>query len=434
MKVIDQINESGFFAQSAYSADTATNDSLGRNISETYQTTAGMTAYQPSGDYLSSKGFTQRITNPSNNKFISFWNEAGGSTATAQPAIYLSGQFGSAYYKDNELKIGRNNHTIAFNIGGSGPKISAAATGTVESFMYVYNAGNSATISESGFNLKNSTANENVNIASIQSWNAKGDMHASSFSYDGNNKISAYNGSAFSVAQVVTSTGGNANYVNQLNNKGISATVAYKARLDEGNHSISALYDTVSTNSASWQTPADVMMETGLEYNAVNEISAYNGSAIAQYGANKQWLQHDDTLLHVANSAQYALGVNVSAVAQLMCVDETVLFSGSSANPTLSESIDNFEHIKVTYTYWPDNYATKLIYGWSSKPTFTDGWFNANGGVGGIFITRLTANDSHTVIGSDANKYWNPPTGTALNDALSNFKILNVIGIGRKGV
>ena len=254
MKVIDQINESGIFAQSSYSADTATNDSLGRNISETYQTTAGMTAYQPSGEYISANGFTQRITNPSNNKFISFWNEAGGSTATAQPAIYLSGQFGSAYYKDNELKIGRNNHTIAFNIGGSGPKISAAATGTVESFLYVYNAGNSATISESGFNLKNSTANENVNIASIQSWNAKGDMHASSFSYDGDNKISAYNGSAFSVEQVITSTGGNANYVNQLNNKGISATVSYKARLDEGNHSISALYDTVSTNSGSWQT------------------------------------------------------------------------------------------------------------------------------------------------------------------------------------
>lgn len=263
MKVIDQINESGIFAQSSYSANIATKDSNGNDITATYltgvdltpyQTVEGMTAYQSAGEYISANGFTQRITNPSNNKFISFWNEAGGSTATAQPAIYLSGQFGSAYYKDNELKIGRNNHTIAFNIGGSGPKISAAATGTVDSYMYVYNAGNSATISESGFNLKNSTADENVTIASIQSWNAKGDMHASSFSYDGDNKISAYNGSAFSVEQVITSTGGNANYVNQLNNKGISATVSYKARLDEGNHSISALYDTVSTNSGSWQT------------------------------------------------------------------------------------------------------------------------------------------------------------------------------------
>ena len=112
-------------------------------------------------------------------------------------------------------------------------------------------------------------------------------------------------------------------------------------------------------------------------------------------------------------------------------LNETVLYSGSSANPTLSESIDNFEHIKVTYTYWPDNYATKVVYGWSAKPTFTDGWFNANGGTGGIFITRLTANDSHTVIGADANKYWNPPAGASLNDALSNFKVLEVIGINR---
>lgn len=64
--------------------------------------------------------------------------------------------------------------------------------------------------------------------------------------------------------------------------------------------------------------PEGVMVESGLEYNAVNEISAYNGSAIAQYGAEKQWLVHDDTLVHAANSAQYALGVNLSAVAQLL--------------------------------------------------------------------------------------------------------------------
>ena len=68
------------------------------------------------------------------------------------------------------------------------------------------------------------------------------------------------------------------------------------------------------TNSASYMT------ETNLEYNAVNEISGYAGSAIAQYGAEKQWLVHDDTLVHAANSAQYALGVNVSAVQTLMDV------------------------------------------------------------------------------------------------------------------
>ena len=111
------------------------------------------------------------------------------------------------------------------------------------------------------------TANESGFITGVPA----GTMNESAFGYDTNNKISGYNGSAFA--------GGS-------------------------------------------DVPEGVMVESGLEYNAVNEISAYNGSAIAQYGAEKQWLQHDDTLVHAANSAQYALGVNVSAVQTLMNVSE----------------------------------------------------------------------------------------------------------------
>ena len=77
--------------------------------------------------------------------------------------------------------------------------------------------------------------------------------------------------------------------------------------------------------SAGGEVPEGVMSESGLEYNAVNEISGYNGSAIAQYGAEKQFIVHDDTLVHLSNSAQYALGVNLSAVAQLLGVSGPVL-------------------------------------------------------------------------------------------------------------
>ena len=104
--------------------------------------------------------------------------------------------------------------------------------------------------------------------------------------------------------------------------------------------------------SAGGDVPEGVMVESGLEYNAVNEISAYNGSAIAQYGAEKQWLVHDDTLVHASNSAQYALGVNLSAVAQLLGIDETVLYSGSPSwkdKVSLSESPLNFSRIKVLF-------------------------------------------------------------------------------------
>ena len=45
MQVIDQISNSGLFAQSAYSAAVATNDSLGRNISETYLTAVDLSDY-----------------------------------------------------------------------------------------------------------------------------------------------------------------------------------------------------------------------------------------------------------------------------------------------------------------------------------------------------------------------------------------------------
>lgn len=71
MKLISGIIDSGFFAQSALSAEVATKDSLGRNISETYltgvdltpyQTTAGMTAYQSAGDYYSASNPSGFIT------------------------------------------------------------------------------------------------------------------------------------------------------------------------------------------------------------------------------------------------------------------------------------------------------------------------------------------------------------------------------------
>ena len=108
--------------------------------------------------------------------------------------------------------------------------------------------------------------------------------------------------------------------------------------------------------AAGGEVPEGVMVESGLEYNAVNEISAYNGSAIAQYGAEKQWLVHDDTLVHAANSAQYALGVNLSAVAQLLGVDETeLLVSTATSAFTLSEPVTSFKKLEIKVNWWAKN-------------------------------------------------------------------------------
>ena len=117
------------------------------------------------------------------------------------------------------------------------------------------------------------------------------------------------------------------------------------------------------------ELPSGTMNTSGLEYNAVNEISGYNGSAIAQYGAEKQWLTHDDTIVHVSNSAQYAFGVNMSAIsadlARMMGVDETVLYSGlktvgnaGTATYELNESPLNFDRVKVLWVLQADNTTT----------------------------------------------------------------------------
>lgn len=101
------------------------------------------------------------------------------------------------------------------------------------------------------------------------------------------------------------------------------------------------------------EVPIGVMVESGLQYNAVGEISGYGDSAIAQYGAEKQWLVHDDTIVHQSNSAQYAFGVNISATSQLMGVDQTVLWAGTVSaignEIELSETPSNFEIVKIYY-------------------------------------------------------------------------------------
>ena len=193
--------------------------------------------------------------------------------------------------------------------------------------------------------------------------------------------------------------------------------------------------------SAGDELPSGTMNTSGLEYNAVNEISGYNGSAIAQYGAEKQWLTHDDTIVHVSNSAQYALGVNLPAIsadlARMMGVDETVLFSGSLTGGTaptayqLSEPISAFDRYRV---YWLWNFGTDNApkiseYFWDSNRPAKNNFclstderaYGTNYSVLGEFVFASNLIDityNYSMQGSDtANKY---------------IKIQRIVGIGRK--
>lgn len=184
--------------------------------------------------------------------------------------VFLTGNFGTAYYKVNELQLNRNGiGFIGFNIGGAGSQItatsnaggkfSAGGTGGARSYYTAFNASASASIEVSGgtsmINIADTGYTSTIYPSSIPYWNGKADSSALSsyaLSADVSSTIDTVSSNSASWTQVVTSLSGNANFYNQINSKNISATVSYKARLDENGNSISALYDTVSTQSANW--------------------------------------------------------------------------------------------------------------------------------------------------------------------------------------
>ena len=183
------------------------------------------------------------------------------------------------------------------------------------------------------------------------------------------------------------------------------------------------------------EVPEGVMVESAVGYNAVNEISGYNGSAIAQYGAEKQWLVHDDTLVHAANSAQYALGVNLSAVAQLLGVDETVLWEGSGITTafTLSEAATGFNKIRYEWR-WNNSVNNATINSVFNPDTqifnlYAMNSINANKYYTIGNFTYDTAYKNITYVSGWQGANSVPNTATNIERFIS---IRKIIGIGRK--
>lgn len=208
---------------------------------------------------------------------------------------------------------------------------------------------------------------------------------------------------------------------------------------------------TIDETITSYQTNSSTyMVEPNLEYNAVNEISAYNGSAIAQYGAEKQWLIHDDTIVSISNSAQYAFGCNISAIAQLLGVDETVLFSGDDIQVTASKSVDlndnwrNYNRIKINYmhsfgpsdtTHGGNNHEEISVL--TNDEGFTLGVPGVYTDAGTIFFDRnsfgfTSANPNKMYINAFGSRLGFTSAGGWTTTNARGVKNIKVIGIGRK--
>lgn len=391
-QLIDQILNSGLFAQSAYSAAVATKDELGRDITATYITGVSIPE---------SATWNEVSTTVQSNS--AQWAE-GGSFPTSANEVCETVQTNSGVWDETSNTVqtnsaqwsqGEEGGDAVVLIPGSSPlsSLSAAISANKEIVLnkagryYRYDSsiptpfGSDTLFYKIGTNrdvalgrtkqlnrfetvviritnLTDVIPDPAINtIPLIADWN-ENDSYLPSFiknkpdlSNSGLwNEISAYQEASASYLTAVDLTP----YQTTAEMTAYQPTLTFG--YDEQDR-ISAINS--SALAGGGDVPEDVMVEPNLEYNAVGEISGYGSSAIAQYGAEKQWLVHDSTLCHLSNSAQYALGCNISALQRLMGIDETVLWSGADQpNPgentdityTLNEPMTNFDEIKVYFT------------------------------------------------------------------------------------
>ena len=362
-----------------------------------YQTVTGMTAYQTAGDYYSAS------------------NPSGFITNDAITGLQPSGD----YATNTELSA-----------------VSSTITGMMHSGEYELCAGKGIALVDDP-NAKTTTISvtgqggnpevEQVVIDNSATWNTvTGKLDTTAFSDVSGSFLTAHQDlSDYQTTAGMTAYQPTGDYLTA-----VPDTYLQNNDLEITNNKITGISGVPLAGGG--DVPKGVMAESAIGYNAVNEISGYNGSAIAQYGAEKQWLVHDDTLVHASNSAQYALGVNLSALQRLMGVDETVLFSGNltgnGATAQLSEHITNFERIKVyghsddgiqcpwfTEFYPVENLAAEIgvatnNHGWAK-------WFCFNITTGGLY-TNVTGR-----VLTFGSTTWGD---------LNNWGITRVIGIGRR--
>lgn len=330
--------------------DYATHDDL-----TAYQTIEGMTAYQPSGNYADATALDGKVDTSS---FTAF------SSTTNEKIEYISGALSGTY----ELSAG-SGIDITDYPNEQKTVISVTAQGgnpEVENLVIANSATWDSVTSKADATALNDYATTSQ-LANKLDTTAFSDVSGTFLTahQDISNKLDT---TAFSTVS------------------GSFLTAVPDTYLQNTDLTISDGKVTEISGvplSAGDELPSGVMNTSALEYNAVNEISGYNGSAIAQYGAEKQWLVHDDTLVHAANSAQYALGVNLSAVAQLLGVDETELLASTANNTfTLSEPFSSFKQVKIKLRWWdkvPDNYydverftPTKCSLSWTYFDNISD--------------------------------------------------------------
>lgn len=302
MNLVSGIIDSGFFAQSALSAEVATKDSLGRNISETYLT--GIPADYATIDYVDSSVSGKYDT--------SSFSAISGEFLTALPSdlVYtadletvsaeITGMIPTAltgdYIETSAIKSAQTG-TSAFITGFYDGQLSATYAKTAHYANIAYSAqraeeaesaysAHSASYVYSGWGITPAPLFQTTS-AIKQYYVPKGYIQGiqTGILY----KFNAYSADSASVAasaeKAEKDSLGNIiamTYLTAHQSLPQSADWNSAASTVSAGYTLwDAAYGTLTANSANWLTavPVGTMNESNFGYDASNNITAYNGSA-----------------------------------------------------------------------------------------------------------------------------------------------------------
>ena len=321
----------------------------------------------------------------------------------------LSAGSGISFFEDGVNNITRIDCTVT---GGAFPISADEAIQYVQTNSSTINDVNTSYQTNSGTFL---TAHQDLSdYATTAELALKQDTLT--FDYDEQDRISAINNSAIAAGDEFPVSADEAVQYVQTNSANIDETVTE-----------------FQTNSSTY------MVEPNLEYNSQGYINGYNGSAVATIDQERQWFTHDDTLTHISNSAQYALGVNLPNIsadlARMLGVDETVLWSGNLANTgniVLSEASTGFNKVRLFVTDMDNRGGTNLI-DFVPETIINIGYTAPYPDTTASFMLRYS-----TLSSTDYITYNCYKNGRAVLGANAGFitgsgpVITKVIGIGRK--
>ena len=274
--------------------------------------------------------------------------------------VYLTGSFGTAYYKVNELQLNRNGTGfIGFNIGGAGSQITAtsnaggkfSAGGGKQSYFTAYNTSASASIEVTGdsakVNLTDSGYTSTIYPSSVPYWNNKLDASAIETSVDGITGIAGTAidaGATYSAGQYIQISGDEIS-VTGIDPNSYASTADLSAKLDtSASSSFQPVGNYVSSDELSAYQTVEGMSAYATTGELAEKLDASASSSFITSTSDCMPLSSSSEFYSTSNPSSFITGVDLTPYAEsssLSAYQQTSSMSAYATTGDLSAKMDS---------------------------------------------------------------------------------------------